>query len=401
MSKIMSPTLPSEIATKRNQLRLGFLLNPYAGVGGPAGLKGSDGAKAAVLTGELVRRAATRAREFLFVLEALLPRIKFLTVNGEMGAELLQDFASTSLEGNSLDIALLEHEVCYPCSPEDTQKVTKKLCEAGVDLLVFVGGDGTARDVCASVERSVPVLGVPSGVKMHSGVFGITPKAAAMVVRDIVDGSLVSLMTQEVRDIDEQSFRNGVVKSRHYGELLVPCATQYIQQVKQGGREVDELVLADIAADIEQRIEELAQDALIIFAPGSTTHFIQEDMGCVGTLLGVDVYQGGELICRDTDAASLEALLAEHKGDVRIVLTAIGGQGHVIGRGNQQLSPRVLRRVGRDRLWLVCSKRKLNGLESRPLLMDSGDSQLDQQWQGLIPVITGYQDQVLYRLGWA
>ncbi len=383
----------------RKLLTVGFLVNPIAGAGGPAAHKGSDLAitKESVAAGDLTLRAPERAKQFLSALDEN-NQFELVSAPGVMGADYLP-------ECSRLQYRVLSSELSSSTSDGDTKKIVTLLMQAHVDLIVFVGGDGTARDVCSVLEsndkqQTFPVLGVPSGVKMHSGVFAITPSAAAAVLNEVVSGALVSLVEQEVRDIDEQALQKNVVKSRYYGAMLVPDEVRYIQAVKSGGVEVDELVLADIAAEVAERIEDCDGDTtLIIFATGSTTQFIQQEMHCPGTLLGVDVFKSGHLIAEDVTAVELEALVSDHEGNVIIVLTAIGGQGHILGRGNQQLSPKVLRRVGRDNLWIVMTKTKLEALEKRPLLMDSNDPALDAQWQGLIPVITGYHDQVLYRLG--
>ncbi len=389
--------MKTELPHKR--LTIGFLVNPIAGAGGPAAHKGSDLAvtKDALVAGELNLRAPERARQFISALDSDA-QFELISAPGAMGADYLA-------EASALQYNVLSCSLSSTTSDHDTKNIVKALILAQVDLIVFVGGDGTARDVCSVLESeepraSFPVLGVPSGVKMHSGVFAITPSAAAAVLNEVVSGALVSLVDQDVRDIDEQALQKGVVKSRYYGAMLVPDEVRYIQAVKSGGVEVDELVLADIAAEVAERIEDCDNETtLIIFATGSTTQFIQQEMHCPGTLLGVDVFNRGHLIAEDVTAAELETLVSAHEGRVIIVLTAIGGQGHILGRGNQQLSPKVLRRVGRENLWVVMTKTKLEALSKRPLLIDSNDPELDEQWQGLIPVITGYHDQVLYRLG--
>lgn len=379
---------------EQKPLTIGFLVNPIAGAGGPAAHKGSDLLKTrrALLAGEIQPRSPLRAQQFL---TALAPQVnyQFVTAPGVMGEDLLQQYRPGSYR--CVDVVLQQDT-----SEKDTQKIVAQMLHAGVDLIVFVGGDGTARDVCSVVGSKVPVLGVPSGVKMHSGVFAITPSAAACVLSEVFSGELVSLQEQEVRDIDEEALQKGAVKSRYYGSMLVPDEVRFIQAVKSGGIEVDELVLADIAAEISERIEdEENRNALVIFATGSTTQFIQQELGCPGSLIGVDVTKNAELIAVDVNATELELIVSEHVGKVIIVLTAIGGQGHILGRGNQQLVPSVLRRVGRDNLWLVMTKTKLKNLAGRPLLIDSNDPELDRLWQGLVPVVTGYHDQVLYRLG--
>jgi predicted polyphosphate/ATP-dependent NAD kinase len=376
---------------KQRQFRLGLVVNPLAGVGGPAAQKGSDheNIQARARRGELPLTAPARARFFLQQL--VVPEdcaLTLVTVPGSMGADLLQDLP--------LRLEIADYRPAARTTALDTQESARALMAQRLDLLIFVGGDGTARDVCRMVPATQPVLGVPAGVKMHSGVYAINPAMAAELVSQLLAGGLVNLGLREVRDIDEDAFRQGQVKSRFFGEMLVPEEGRFVQQVKQGGLEVEDLVLLDIA---EHLCREITPDTLVIVGPGSTTQELLKNWGLEGTLLGVDLLLGGRLLVHDADATTLEHYLHEHSGPTLLVITAIGGQGHVIGRGNQQLTPALLRQVGRDRLRLVATKTKLKTLAGRPLLMDSGDTALDKDWSGYIPVITGFEDVVLYPLG--
>ena len=191
--------------------------------------------------------------------------------------------------------------------------------------------------------------------------------------------------------------KKAIVKSRHYGDMIVPFDDQFIQSVKQGGGETDELSLVDISAEIRQRIRDL-DHPLIIFAPGTTNQFIQNELGFSGTLLGVDVVKEGCVIYSDANAIQIEEIVTQHQGDIKIVVTPIGGQGYLFGRGNQQLTPNVLRRVRKENVWVVATPRKLQALERRAFLLDTNDTEIDRSWSGVIPVITGYQQQVLYRV---
>jgi predicted polyphosphate/ATP-dependent NAD kinase len=194
-------------------------------------------------------------------------------------------------------------------------------------------------------------------------------------------------------DIDESLFRQGVVKAKRYGEMLVPSELRYVQAVKAGGKESDELVLQDIASHI---IEEM-EDEWVVMGSGSTTAFIMEEMGLDNTLLGVDVIQAQELIQNDITEPELWQLLQDKTaGNVKLIITLIGGQGHIFGRGNQQLSPRIIRHIGKENIVIVATKSKLTALQSRPLITDTGDAELDQMLSGFMPVTTGYRDQVLY-----
>lgn len=365
---------------------IGLVINPLAGLGGQAALKGSDGVAEAALALGVEPRAQERVRQALEVLRPLGDRLFFLAAPGPMGAALLDDMG-------------FAHEVVGELASErttaqDTQRLGRLLVERGVDLLLFAGGDGTARDLCDSLPTGQLVLGIPAGVKIHSGVYAVNPRAAGELVSLLVQGDLVRLGDAEVRDIDEDAFRQGQVRTRHYGELAVPVEGRFVQQVKQGGREVETLVLDDIAGWLQEE-----QDEGWILGPGSTTQGLLQAMGLEGTLLGVDVLRHGRLILRDATERQLWDLLAE--GDSwRILVTAIGGQGHILGRGNQQLSPRVIRAVGLDNLYVVATKSKLRTLEGRPFLVDTGDAELDQALTGLRRVLSGYREEMLYPVSW-
>ena len=370
-------------------IRIGFILNPYAGLGGPAGFKGSDlpDLQQSAHKGEIKLLAPDRAMTFWSRLVSHQTQFELIAAPGLLGADVLSD----------LNIAhqVLPAQVSYPTTSDDTIHFAKALLDQGVDLLVFVGGDGTARDVYRAVGPDVKVLGIPAGVKMHSGVYAINPQSAAELVKQLINGQLMASRHQEVRDIDESLFRQGRVQARHYGEMLVPEAAEYVQAVKQGGIENEALVLLAMADDLRERLDD---DMLIVWAPGSTTLGVLAEWGHQGTLLGVDALHPQRGLLRDLNADDLTALVADYENKTAIVLTAIGGQGHVIGRGNQQITPHILRKVGLHNLHILASKEKLSTLQGRPLLMDSGDAALDNEWSGWVDVQTGYHETVMYEL---
>ncbi|WP_444942213.1 ATP-NAD kinase family protein [Microbulbifer sp. ZKSA004] len=369
--------------------KLGLIINPWAGIGGPAGLKGSDGAETVqrALDAGIEPQANQRAALALEELKPYKDELEILCFAGDMGASTARKLGFSVCE-----VGVAE---CSPSSPEDTERAAATIRNNGADLIVFIGGDGTARNIVNALGDNFPVLGIPAGVKMHSACFAISPKAGGEVLRRLMAGQLVDLAEREVRDIDEQSFRSGRVTTRYYGELLVPQEGQFLQAVKNAGREVEELAVADIAAEIT---EDLDPQTLYVVGPGSTTLAILSELGCEGTLLGVDLLLDGQLLQLDVSAPQIEQAIADHRGPVKIILTAIGGQGHLIGRGNQQLSANVLRRVGRDNLIVVATKTKITELHGRPLLIDSGNPKLDKRWSGFIRVVTGYRDTILYPL---
>jgi len=371
-------------------LHIGLLVNPLAGLGGSLALKGSDGQAlrelAQSLPPEKLARSAERVRRALAALEGNASRLRFSTWGGAMGASVLagQGFAFEVLGGATGEIS----------GAADTAVAAQSLWEAGVDLLVFAGGDGTARDIADVVGTNLPVLGIPAGVKMHSGVFAVSPEAAGLLLCQLVRGELVGLRAQEVRDIDEEAFRNDIVRSRYYAEMQVPGEGRFLQHTKVGGRESQELVAAEIG---EWLAEQVRDDTFYLLGPGSTTYAVKEALGMTPTLLGVDVYRGGACLASDADEQTLLQLLAGG-GPAQIVVTAIGGQGHVFGRGNQQFSPAVIKAVGRDNITFVATKDKISALDGRPLLVDTNDAELDATLCGYYRLVTGYDDFLLYRV---
>ena len=372
-----------------SRLHVGLVVNPLAGIGGSLALKGSDGeAVREIAAGsDAPRRAAERTARTLAVIAGEPELFRFSCWGGEMGErELLHAGLSARCLGNPAS---------EPSSPADTRVAASCLRQAGIDLLLFAGGDGTASDVHDALGQSCPALGIPTGVKMHSGVFALSPEAAGALLLRLARGGLVGIRAQEVRDIDEEAFRHDEVRSRFYGELLVPSEGGYLQRTKLGGRENVDLVAAEIAA---WQAEHMKPGRLYLVGPGSTTAAIMEELGLPNTLLGVDAVQDRELVASDLDARRMLALLEEGEGPASIVVTAIGGQGYLFGRGNQQFSPEVIRAVGADNIIVVAAKSKISGLEGRPLLVDTNDTDLDAELSGYRTVNTGYDDHILYRV---
>lgn len=376
-----------------SQFKLGFIVNPIAGIGGSVALKGSDGegiAEQALALGATAK-SNLRAANALEVLVPYQSELTVYTAANKMGEDTAKSLGfSTQVVYQPKIKESSNGEL--ETTGQDTELAVAALIDEGVDILLFAGGDGTARNICHAVSDNFPVLGIPAGCKIHSGVYAVTPKAAGRVIELMVKGELVSLTDADVMDIDESLFREGVVKAKRFGEMRIPSEVRYVQAVKSGGKESDELVLQDIAEHVIDQMD----DELFIIGSGSTTAFIMEEMALDYTLLGVDVVQEQQLIASDITEPKLWQLINESAVPVKLVITLIGGQGHILGRGNQQLSPRIIRAIGKDNIFIVATKTKLAALAQRPLICDSGDESLDQELSGFLPITTGYNDQVLY-----
>ncbi len=368
--------------------KLALIINPVAGLGGPAGLKGSDAPDTVYKARErgVHSRVAERVGDVLRGLNDLPHHIEILTASGGMGAALCQQ------EG-------ISHTVHYQAGEltcaADTVAAAQALLAQQPDLLVFAGGDGTARDICRAVQTRLPVLGIPAGVKMHSGVFCVTPRALVSVVDSLLARKLVALTHAEVRDIDEAAFARGEVRTRHYGELLVPDDQLLVQRVKCSGLPDDTLMLDEIAAYLT---EELRDDTLYVLGSGGTLMHIKQCLGVSNpTLLGVDLWYQGQTLANDVYESQLYDLLRTYPKS-RILLSIIGGQGVVLGRGNQQISPRILRQVGVANIQFIATQEKIKALNGAPLRVDSGDDNLDRALSGFHRILCGYEDELLYEI---
>jgi predicted polyphosphate/ATP-dependent NAD kinase len=371
--------------------RFGLIVNPVAGIGGRVGLKGSDGADVVARARALgaVPEAPARAVMAIEQLAPLMGQVDLLTYRGAMGEDAARacgwEPRIVGRAGGAMTTA------------GDTRAAAVALADAGVDLLLFAGGDGTARDIYAAIEGRIPVLGIPAGVKIHSAVFAITPRAAGQLAALFLGGRVTGLRDAEVMDIDEVAFRAGRVSAALYGVMRVPADPLRTQSIKAGRAESEPSAQQQIAYRLA---DEMQPDDLWIIGPGTTTHALKAHLGIPGTLLGVDAVRDRRLVAADaTEGRLLELLGADQAGRTRIVVTIIGGQGYIFGRGNQQISPRVIGRVGTDHIRVIATREKISALGGRPLLVDTGDPALDASLAGYIRVVVGYNDEVVMRVG--
>lgn len=360
---------------------IGLVVNPIAGIGGAVGLKGSDGQDLAEAARRLGGRspAGDRARDLVVALGALKVPIALVTGPGELGADHL---AATAVAHRTVG-----RLAQTPSSAHDTIRIARELAEGGCDLLVFVGGDGTARDILDAVGQRVPVLGVPSGVKMHSAVFARSVRWAAEIVAAFVRGR-TGTTAREVMDIDEERVRAGQVSARLYGVLDVPDQPRLLQGAKAGSRGG-----SDVDGIAAQLASEMRADVRYVLGPGTTVQAVAAAFGVTATLLGVDVVQDREVIARDAAEREIFRLVGDHAAEIIVSIT--GGQGYVLGRGNQQISPRVVRAVGLHRLRVVAAMDKLVAL-SAPLRVDTGDQALDDELAGYRRVTTGFRRDTMW-----
>ena len=366
--------------------KLGIIINPIAGMGGRVGLKGSDGLEILRKAREMGAKpeAPSRAVAALKVIARIKEQIKVIAYPQEMGADEARE-------------AGLEPEIIGKIDsgdtrPEDTMKAVREMAGIGVDLILFAGGDGTARNIYSAIgNQPIPVLGIPAGVKIHSAVYAINPKSAGEVAALYLEGKISNLREAEVMDIDEEAFRQGRVSAELFGYLKVPVEHR-VQSVKSGSRS-EKAEVEGIAAEI---VHDMEPEALYIIGPGTTTRSIMQRLNLPNTLLGVDVVKNKELVANDVSEQQLYELIQGQK--CRIVVTGIGGQGHILGRGNQQISPRVIREAGPKNITIIASRDKLIALNGAPLLVDTGDPELDQSLCGYVKVITGFEDAIMYRI---
>lgn len=285
-------------------------------------------------------------------------------------------------------------ELGAPTTREDTKRAALELAERGAGLLLVAGGDGTAVDVLEAIGGRVPIVGIPAGVKMHSAVFAVNARAAGRLALDVAEGRVQRTAEAEVMDVDEDALRAGVVSPRLYGYAAVPVSPSLVQGAKARSAPAERAAQEAIARHVAEHV---LGDRLCLIGPGTTTRAIMDALGLEKTVLGVDVVRGRSLVARDADEQTLLELT--ETADAAVVLTPIGGQGFLLGRGNQQLSPELLSRLGRERLVVVATEAKLAALAGRPLLVDTGDPAVDAAFAGYLRVITGPNRETVYRIG--
>jgi predicted polyphosphate/ATP-dependent NAD kinase len=369
--------------------KLGLIVNPIAGMGGKVGLKGSDGQEIITKAKFLGARpeSAKRAVDALSRLVPLRGSLEIITYPYDMGEE--------EAKACGFDPMVVGKIKKGKTSEEDTKKAAVDMLRLGVDLLLFAGGDGTARDVYSVIGNRLPVLGIPSGVKIHSAVYGSSPRKAGELAALYLKGtsSEFCIKEAEVMDIDEQSFRENMLSARLFGYLKIPYIKRLVQNAKAGGCAGEQQALNAIAADI---INNMAEDYLYIIGPGTTTKTVMDNLGLENTLLGVDAVSNRELVGSDLNESQLLELLKGKKA--KIVVSIIGSQGYIFGRGNQQISAEVIEIVGRENIFVLATMEKITTLKGTPLLVDIGDTKVDKILSGYMQVISGLGERIILKV---
>lgn len=367
------------------KFKLGLIINPIAGMGGRVGLKGTDGEntlKKALALGAK-KEAPQKSRKALDYIFKNVHELQVYTFPNEMGQT-----ECVELGINPIIIGEISNEIT---TFKETEQAAKMMLEHNVDLLLFAGGDGTARNIYNVIGDKIPVIGIPAGVKIHSAVFATNPLNAGKIVVDYINNKSIEIRESEVMDIDEEQFREGKVIAKLYGYMNVPYEKQYVQSLKAGGIHSDNISLEGIADCI---IANMDKDYFYLIGSGTTTRKILERMSLPSTLLGVDIIKDNKLIMNDANEEEILRILKNQK--FRIVVSVIGGQGYIFGRGNQQLSPEIIKAAGKENILIISPLSKIIGLKGQPLLVDTGDEATDKMIKGYYRVTVGYDETIIY-----
>ena len=377
-----------------NNFTIGLIINPISGMGGSVGLKGTDGKEVLKRAIDLGAEpnATNRAREFLKELLSIKPKLKFITCPGAMGASILEELNYSyetishqlfaNIEGDLNTTA--EHTII-------SAELMKNYND--LKLLVFFGGDGTARDVVNAVGKDLPCLGIPTGVKIYSSVFSINPRIAASIVMQFLWDE-IPLKESEVLDIDEEEYRKGNLVSKLYGYLLTPFNPDFSQRSKMGTPDSDLNNQERIAKRI---VEQLEKDTKYLLGPGTTIKAITDILNQEKTVLGIDLLLNNKIIAHDLNERRILELIDGMK--VKIITSLIGRQGFLFGRGNLQFTPQVLKKIGTENLIIIATKFKLMNIPNQILRVDTRDPELDEELKGFYRVIVDYDEIKICKVG--
>jgi len=371
---------------------IGLIVNPIAGIGGRVGLKGSDGIETIELARKLGAIPESPAKTLItltWIKNNFGKDVRIVAYPGSMGEiEAIEAGFTPEIIGK-----LNSKET----TADDTIQAAREMKKIGVDLILFAGGDGTARNIFDAIgEEKIGVLGIPTGCKIHSAVYAINPKTAGDLVVQYLEGKVKDLKISEVMDIDEDAFRDNIVTAKLYGYLHVPNERRLVQNMKSGRGYSEEGALEQLSSYMADIME---PDTLYVVGTGSTTKKILDQLDENGTLLGVDLVYGRKIVAKDVNEQGILDYLSEKPGTkVKMIVTVIGGQGYIFGRGNQQLSPKVIRSVGLDNIIIAASKPKMLSLFGKSLLVDTGDEELNSELTGYRRVYVGYEDSIMFKV---
>ena len=368
--------------------KIGFILNPLAGIGGKVGLKGSDGDSIAQRAFGLgaKKESHLKAKRALEGLAGAKGEFLLLTYPGEMGEDLARSCG--------LQPEVLGEAHAGQTTGTDTEQAARDMQAAGAELILFAGGDGTARNILDAVGDTLPVIGVPAGCKIYSAAYALNPEKAGELALKCLRGEVTATKRVEVLDIDEERFRQNDIslKFKLYGYLRVPEEPQLVQKLKAVAIVNEDEVVRRTA---DYLIEQMEADTLYLVGSGSTTTALMERLGLPNTMLGVDLVYNKKLLASDANEQMLLDTLGRYE-KVKLIVTVIGGQGYLFGRGNQQLSAEVLLRIGKENIIVMAARSKMEALESHRLYVDTGNAEVNRKLSGPYKITVGYQDFMVF-----
>ena len=367
-------------------INIGLIVNPIAGMGGSVGLKGTDGED---IIEKAIKLGANpnSPKKAILALKQLLDikdNMKIITGPKDMGENEAREL------GFRVEVIDIENE---KTTSIDTINLSKEMLKKDIKLLLFVGGDGTARDIYKGVEDKITTLGIPAGVKIHSPVYAINPRSGGEVAYKFINNKIKSTTMKEVLDLDENIYRQGRVNTKLYGYLKVPVENKSMQNKKAPTPISEEASQKSIGLFIADNME---KDTVYIIGPGTTTKAILDTLNLESTLLGVDIIKNKEIIKLDANEDDLLSIIKNNK--VKLIITPTGGQGYLLGRGNQQISHRVIKAIKKENILVVSTLYKIKSLKFKPLYVDTSSEEVDNMLKGYIKIIIGYKDEMMYKV---